>query len=130
MPRRDVKPDRTVEHLKPNDYGALILKYDHLDNLMPVQKEATIGPVLRDLLYEDRPAQQAALARLTQEKHAKAMQWMNTDSPITRAALIADDQKYLEDMARVSPHGYLQSMTTPVYLLHGEDDNVIPSAEA
>ncbi len=97
---------------------------------MPVQKEATIGPVLRDLLYEDRPAQQAALARLTQEKHAKAMQWMNTDSPITRAALIADDQKYLEDMARVSPHGYLQSMTTPVYLLHGEDDNVIPSAEA
>jgi pimeloyl-ACP methyl ester carboxylesterase len=32
-------------------------------------------------------------------------------------------------MAGVSPHGHLAELTTPVYLLHGEGDNIIPSAE-
>ncbi len=32
-------------------------------------------------------------------------------------------------MAGVSPHGHLATLTTPVYLLHGEGDNIIPSAE-
>ena len=29
----------------------------------------------------------------------------------------------------VSPHGHLGTLTTPVYLLHGEGDNIIPAAE-
>ena len=32
-------------------------------------------------------------------------------------------------MAGVSPHGHLSQLTTPVYLLHGAGDNIIPSAE-
>jgi pimeloyl-ACP methyl ester carboxylesterase len=32
-------------------------------------------------------------------------------------------------MASVSPQGHLAQLTAPVYLLHGEADNVIPSAE-
>jgi pimeloyl-ACP methyl ester carboxylesterase len=32
-------------------------------------------------------------------------------------------------MEGLSPHGVLRAMTTPVYLLHGEADNIIPAAE-
>jgi pimeloyl-ACP methyl ester carboxylesterase len=32
-------------------------------------------------------------------------------------------------MAAVSPHGRLATLKTPVYLLHGAGDNIIPSAE-
>ncbi len=32
-------------------------------------------------------------------------------------------------MQGLSPHGMLHTMTTPVYLLHGEADNIIPAAE-
>ena len=125
----DVRPDGTVEHLKPNDYGALVLEYDHLEDFMPAQEETAIRPVLRDHLYEDWTAQKAALAKLTLEQHAKAMQLMDADSSLTKTELTTDEQKHLQDMAEVSPHGHLQGMTTPVYLLHGEGDNVIPSAE-
>ncbi len=30
---------------------------------------------------------------------------------------------------RLSPQGRLETLRTPVYLLHGEADNIIPSAE-
>jgi pimeloyl-ACP methyl ester carboxylesterase len=32
-------------------------------------------------------------------------------------------------MAELSPAGRLRSLTVPVYLLHGEGDNIIPAAE-
>ena len=32
-------------------------------------------------------------------------------------------------MEGLSPHGTLRTMTTPVYLLHGQADNIIPAAE-
>src|SRR5258708_39501378 len=32
-------------------------------------------------------------------------------------------------MQGLSPHGMLHTMTTPVYLLHGEANNIIPAAE-
>ena len=37
---------------------------------------------------------------------------------------------HVQDMAGVSPHGnHLGSLTVPVYLLHGEGDNIIPASE-
>lgn len=32
-------------------------------------------------------------------------------------------------MAAVSPHGHLGTLRTPVYLLHGAGDNIIPASE-
>ena len=32
-------------------------------------------------------------------------------------------------MQELSPHEKLRAMTTPVYLLHGQADNIIPAAE-
>ena len=37
--------------------------------------------------------------------------------------------KHDAELKGISPRGVLRTMTTPVYLLHGEADNIIPSAE-
>ena len=54
---------------------------------------------------------------------------MDTTLPATRTALERADERHAEDMAAVSPHGRLATLKTPVYLLHGAGDNIIPSAE-
>jgi len=54
---------------------------------------------------------------------------MDTTLPATRTALERADERHADDMAAVSPHGRLATLKTPVYLLHGAGDNIIPSAE-
>jgi pimeloyl-ACP methyl ester carboxylesterase len=85
--------------------------------------------VLRAHLYEDRAAEAAATGRLTHAQLAEARQLMDTTSPLTRQRLAAAEARHIQDMAGVSPHGHLDHLTTPVYLLHGAADNIIPSAE-
>ena len=54
---------------------------------------------------------------------------MNSNSPVTKAKLAASDAKHVQEMEELSPHEFLPAMTTPVYLLHGQADNIIPAAE-
>jgi pimeloyl-ACP methyl ester carboxylesterase len=55
---------------------------------------------------------------------------MDASSAETQTRLAAANRKYAKEMRVLSPHGRLKGMTTPVFLLHGEADNIIPSAEA
>lgn len=125
----DERPNGTEELLPPHEYGALVLEYEHLEDFVP---KADIGPlrlVLRSHLYEDMAGQKAAMAKLTPSQAGEAKLLMNTESPITRALLARAETRHLADMAGVSPHGHLQHLTVPVYLLHGAGDNIIPAAE-
>jgi pimeloyl-ACP methyl ester carboxylesterase len=54
---------------------------------------------------------------------------MDSNSAATKARLAASDVKHAHEMEELSPHELLPTMTTPVYLLHGEADNIIPAAE-
>jgi pimeloyl-ACP methyl ester carboxylesterase len=69
------------------------------------------------------------MAALTPQQMGEAKQLMDTTSTVTRDMLAKDEARHVADMAGVSPHGHLRGLTTPVYLLHGEGDNIIPSAE-
>jgi dienelactone hydrolase len=125
----DARPDGTEETLPPHEYGALVLEYEHLEEFVPAGDLKAIRAVLRAHLYQDAQGETAALGRLTPAQAAEADQLMNTSSPGTRAALARAEARHIQDLAGVSPHGHLAELTTPVYLLHGEGDNVIPSAE-
>ena len=59
----------------------------------------------------------------------EARQLMDTTSPVTRRMIAASDARHVAAMASVSPDGQLAQLATPVFLLHGEGDNIIPSAE-
>jgi pimeloyl-ACP methyl ester carboxylesterase len=126
---RDPRPDGKVEILPPHEYGALVLEYEDLQDFVPAADLAAVRLVLRDHLYEDFPAEREAMAKLTPEQMAEAKQLMDTTSPITRRMIAESDAKHLAEMASVSPEGRLAGLDTPVYLLAGEADNIVPSAE-
>ena len=129
---QDATPDGKKELLPPNEYGPLVLEYEHLEDFVPHPDLEPLRRVLRAHLYEDEPhspAEQAALARLTPHQAEEAKVLMDTNSPFTRSLLAKAEAKHIADMAGVSPHGHLGKLTVPVYLLHGEGDNIIPAAE-
>jgi dienelactone hydrolase len=125
----DQRPNGTNELLPPHEYGALVLEYENIDEFVPRHDVPALRAVLRAHLYEDPVAEAAALARLNPVQAAMSRQLMDTTSPVTRRKLAEVETRHIEDMAGVSPHGHLAQMTTPVYLLHGAGDNIIPAAE-
>ena len=125
----DELPNGSEEALKPHEYGPLVIEYEHLSDFAPQPDLPALRAVLRAHLYEDNPGEAAALARLSPSQLAEATQLMDVNSPITRQRLAAAEARHVQDMAGVSPHGHLAHLTTPVYLLHGAADNIIPSAE-
>jgi len=125
----DARPGGTEETLPPHEYGALVMEYEHLEDFAPQRDLTPLRAVLRAHLYEDVAGEKAAMASLTPAQAAEAKQLMDTHSTVTRDLLAKAEAKHVEDMAGVSPQGHLKTLTTPVYLLHGEGDNIIPSAE-
>jgi acetyl esterase/lipase len=124
-----LRPSGNTEILTPHEYGALVLEYESLEDFVPAPDRDAVRLVLRNHLYEDLPGERAALARLTPTQLAEAKQLMDTTSPITRRMIAQSDARHVAAMASVSPNGQLGQLATPVFLLHGEADNIIPSAE-
>jgi pimeloyl-ACP methyl ester carboxylesterase len=127
---QEARPDGTIQRLTPHEYGSLVLEYEHLEDFVPVEDEAAIRPVLREHLYEDKGAEEAARAKLDARQRVEAAGLMDSGSAMTKAMLAASDTKHLGEMEVLSPERALRTMTTPVYLLHGEGDNIIPAAES
>ena len=122
-------PDGSVEKLAPHEYGALVLEYEHLEDFVPTADIEAIRPVLRQHLYEDKTAEAAATAPLTEAQRAEVHQLIDTNSATTRARLAATESKHAQEMQGLSPQAHLKTLTIPVYLLHGQADNIIPAAE-
>jgi len=125
----DARPSGAAEKLPPHEYGALVLEYENLEDFAPKGDLAALRAVLRAHLYEDAVGEEAALAALNPVQLAEAKQLMDTTSAKTQDMLARSEMEHVAGMAGVSPHGHLKGLTTPVYLLHGEGDNIIPSAE-
>ena len=129
MTGQDVRPDGTVEVMKPHEYGPLVIEYEYLEDFVPAADLEPIRAVLRAHLYEDKEGETAALARLSPAQKSEALALMDTTLPATRAAVVAAIERNAYKFPALSPEGRLRTLTTPVYLLHGGADNLIPSAE-
>jgi len=125
----DARPDGTVEVLPAHEYGPLVLEYEHLEDFVPAEDVGPLRTVLRAHLYEDRKAEAEASLGLNDMQKLEALALMDASSTQTRARIAASLAKHDDEMAGLSPLGRLQTLSTPVYLLHGEGDNVIPAAE-
>jgi pimeloyl-ACP methyl ester carboxylesterase len=126
----ETRPDGSIERLRAHEYGVLVLEYQHIEDFVPASDIAVIRPVLQQHLYEDKAAEIAATEKLTPQQKAEVLQLFDSNSSITLATLAATQAKHSQEMAILSPHGKLKNLTTPVYLLHGQADNIIPSAES
>jgi acetyl esterase/lipase len=125
----DERPNGTIEELPAHEYGPLVIEYEYVEDFVPRPDIAVIRAVLRAHLYEDKAAETEAEAKLDDRQRAEAKELMDGYSPKTRAMIAAASQKHVADMDSLSPGNDLAKLTTPVYLLHGEADNIIPSAE-
>jgi dienelactone hydrolase len=126
---RDLRPNGTTELLPAHEYGPLVLEYEHVEDFVPQSDIAGIRAVLRAHLYEDKPLERLAAARLDPRQRLEAKDLMDPSSPHTRALIADSIAKHALQMDGLSPESHLAGMSTPVYLLHGEADNIIPSAE-
>jgi pimeloyl-ACP methyl ester carboxylesterase len=126
---RDARPNGSVEELKPHEYGPLVLEYEYVEDFVPPADVPAVRTVLRAHLYEDRAAEKSSMAALTPAQQTEAKDLMDTSSGKTQALLAASDLRHADELAGLSPHGRMATLTVPVYLLHGEADNIIPSAE-
>ena len=125
----DLRPDGTLERLPAHEYGPLVLEYDYLETLVPPADLVSIRAVLRAHLYEDKAAEADALKHLTPAQTLEALHLMDVTSPETQDALTRARAQHADEMESLSPGPRLRTLTTPVYLLHGAADNIIPSAE-
>jgi acetyl esterase/lipase len=126
---RDVRPDGTVEVLPAHEYGPLVLEYEYVEEFVPAQDVSPVRAVLRAHLYEDKKAEADASLGLNEAQKREALELMDATSAATRAKIAAVIARHTNEMDGLSPHGRLRTLNTPVYLLHGEADNIIPSAE-
>ena len=126
---QDAMPNGTTELLPAHEYGPLVLEYEYVEDFVPKQDIAPVRAVLRAHLYEDRTAETAAALKLNERQKIEALELMDATSDRTRALIAKATAKHALELAGLSPRGKLATMTTPVYLLHGQADNIIPSAE-
>ena len=129
MTGHDVRPDGTVEVMKPHEYGPLVIEYEYLEDFVPAVDLGPIRAVLRAHLYEDKPGEALALHALNPVETREALALMDTSLPSTRADIVAAIERNAYKFPALSPEGHLRTLTTPVFLLHGGADNLIPSAE-
>ncbi len=126
---QDERPNGTIELLPAHEYGPLVLEYQYVEDFVPKNDIAAVRAVLRAHLYEDKPAELAAEARLNDSQKVAVLELMDATSVKTRNLIAAANAKHAAELAGLSPQSHLKTFTTPVYLLHGQADNIIPSAE-
>lgn len=125
----DLRPDGTVQLLPAHEYGPLVLEYEYLEDFIPQRDLAPVRAVLRAHLYEDRQGEATASQALNEIQKREALELMDATSAATRDRIAQTAQKHAQEMAGLSPEGRLEGLKTPVYLLHGQADNIIPAAE-
>lgn len=122
-------PDGRIEPYAAHDYGAAVFVYSHMEEFFPRGDLPVAHDALRDWLYEKPEAAQALFPRLSPASRA-TMEILVTRRiaqlrPQLLAAIQADDAQ----LSAISPQGKLAALRTPVFLLHGATDDIIPSTE-
>jgi dienelactone hydrolase len=121
------RPDGTQSTLAAHEYGVLVLAYAHLEDFFTPGDIPAAREALREWLWEKPDAMQAAgkLSLAGQKEFDELLHHRE----LLREALFKEITLHKDEMEAVSPHGHMAALHTPVYLLHGAGDTVIPSSE-
>jgi pimeloyl-ACP methyl ester carboxylesterase len=120
-------PEGAETQLQAHEYGALVLAYSHLEDFFSVSDVPVAREALRQWLWEQPQAMRTAEALSPEGKHEFGLLLHHRDQ--LRDALLREITLHKDEMEAVSPHGHLDQLHTPVFLLHGAGDTVIPASE-
>src|SRR5271166_3844988 len=124
-----VRPDGSVEHRPPHEYGPLIVVYDEPQDFFSPQDVPTAHEAMRLLLSENVKASEDVAKRLTPAGQETMQRIYHKQRGQFASALLAEIDKQPQPLAAASPAGHVKSLQVPVLLLHGSDDTVIPPTE-
>jgi dienelactone hydrolase len=123
------QPDGVTVALKAHEYGALVMIHGNTERFFPAADVPAAREALRFRLWEQPDAAREKAKELGPESRAIVEALFEGRLDPVRPALLAAIAQGGEAMSRVSPHGHLGAIHVPVFLLHGQDDTVIPAAE-
>jgi pimeloyl-ACP methyl ester carboxylesterase len=121
------KPDGVETPFQAHEYGALVLAYSHLEDFFSTQDAPVAREALRQWLWEQPEAMKTA-ANLS-PKGQQELDLLLHHRDQLRIPLLGEVTLHRDEMDAVSPHDHLMQLHTPVFLLHGAGDTIIPSSE-
>jgi pimeloyl-ACP methyl ester carboxylesterase len=122
------QPDGHSSPLVAHEYGALVLAYSHLDHFFSAPDQAAAQSALRLWLWEQPQKALTAAEQLSPSGKTEFDQLLHHREQV-QGQLVQEIARHQVEMDAVSPHNHLSSLKTPVYLLHGAGDTVIPASE-
>ena len=123
-------PDGRTEPYKAHDYGAAVFVYSHLEQFFPVGDLVVAHSALRDWLWERPQDAQPLLAQLTPAGRDTMNLLMGRRIGELRGKLLEAIRVDQSQLAAISPQGKLGNLRAPVFVLHGANDDIIPSTES
>jgi pimeloyl-ACP methyl ester carboxylesterase len=123
-------PGGRMEPYAAHDYGAAVFVYSHLDQFFPASDLAVAHDSLRDWLWERPSDAQALFPRLSPSSRATMEILLARKIDRLRPKLLDAIQADDSQLSAISPEGKLAALHTPVFVLHGATDDIIPSTES
>jgi pimeloyl-ACP methyl ester carboxylesterase len=122
-------PDGTKKPYRAHDYGAAVFVYSRLDQFFSPADLAVAHEALRDWLWEKPDEAQALLPKLSPEGRTTMEILIARQIERLRPKLLEAIRVDEPQLTAISPEGKLGALRTPVFLLHGSTDDIIPSTE-
>jgi pimeloyl-ACP methyl ester carboxylesterase len=125
-----VLPDGRSEPYRAHDYGASVFVYSNLDRFFPPGDLPVAHDALRDWLWEQPADAQALVPKLSPAGRETIEILMARQIERIRPKMLETIQAKAPQLAALSPEGRLAGLHTPVFILHGAIDDIIPSTES
>jgi pimeloyl-ACP methyl ester carboxylesterase len=124
-----LRPDGSVDHLKPHEYGPLIVVNDEPQDFFPSQDVTAARDAIRLLLAGKGKASEQITKTMTAGGQEVMQRIYHKQRDSFAPGILAEIDKRREQLAAASPAGHLRFLTMPVALLQGADDSVVPPTE-
>jgi pimeloyl-ACP methyl ester carboxylesterase len=123
-------PNGTSEPHQAHDYGASVFVYAHLSQFFPPGDLDRAHEALRDWLWEQPDQAKVAMETLSPPARETMDALLNRRIDEVRPRILNAIGADEAELAAISPHGHMDGLRVPVYILHGSEDNIIPPAES
>lgn len=121
-------PDGARQPPSPHPYGGRILASLYAADLFGDEAETAREALTLHLTERYRESTQVR-AKLSPEAQTRLDAVLVQPSPELQPLLLSAAQRHAPAFADLSPAGHLANLRMPVFLLHGQDDPVVPSTE-
>ena len=124
-----VRPDGSVEHRTPHEYGPLIVVYDEPQDFFNAHDAPLAHQALKLLLHEHGKDSEEFTRQMTPDGQRVMQNIYQKHRDGLSQSIVAEIDKRSDKLAAASPAGHLRFINVPVLLLHGSDDSIIPPTE-